>query len=102
MINTVNIKRARFNGLLQTGNPDSKEVVFMMGSCRGVPHLNFLNAAHNGRFKIYYVDPHDFHWDESDKLVDLHESIDKVAHDPRVQAAIQSATIFKSAKNTVT
>jgi hypothetical protein len=94
MITTVDIKRGRFNGLLQCGNPDSKEVVFMMGSCRGVPHLNFLSAAHGGRFKIYYVDPHDFHWDENDKLVDLHEAIDKVAHDPRVQAAIQSATIF--------
>ena len=94
MITTVGIKKARFNGLFQTGNPDAKEVVFMMGSCRGVPHLNFLNAAHAGRYKIYYVDPHDFHWDANDKLVDLYEAIDKVAHDSRVQDAIQSATIF--------
>ena len=51
MINTLNTKQGIFNGLFQCGNPDSKEVVFMMGSCRGVPHLNFLNAAHGGRCK---------------------------------------------------
>ena len=94
MITTVDTKRKRFDGLFQCGNPDSKEVVFMMGSCRGVPHLNFLNAAHNGRFKIYYVDPHDFHWDRQDNLVDLHTAIDAVAKDERVLNAIRSATIF--------
>jgi len=94
MITTVDTKRQRFNGLFQCGNPESKEVVFMMGSCRGVPHLNFLNAAHNGRFKIYYVDPHDFHWDAADNLVDLHAAIDTVAKDERVLHAIKSATIF--------
>lgn len=94
MINTQNIKSKRFDGLFQCGNPDSKEVVFMMGSCRGVPHLNFLNAAHNGRFKIYYVDPHDFHWDAANNLVDLHEAIDRASQDPRILAAFRSATIF--------
>lgn len=94
MINTLDIKSRRFDGLFQTGNPDSKEVVFMMGSCRGVPHLNFLNAANEGRFKIYYVDPHDFHWDREDNLVDLHAAIDAVAKDPRVLEALRSATVF--------
>lgn len=94
MINTLNIKQGRFNGLFQTGNPDSKEVVFMMGSCRGVPHLNFLNAANEGRFKIYYVDPHDFHWDANDNLVDLHEAIDAASKDERITNAFRSATIF--------
>ena len=94
MINTVNIKSKRFDGLFQCGNPDSKEIVFMMGSCRGVPHLNFLNAAHGGRFKIYYVDPHDFHWDARNNLVDLHEAIDRASQDPRILEAIRSATIF--------
>lgn len=94
MINTQNIKSKRFDGLFQCGNPDSKEVVFMMGSCRGVPHLNFLNAAHGGRFKIFYVDPHDFHWDARNNLVDLHEAIDRASQDPRVLEAIRSATIF--------
>lgn len=94
MITTLDIKQQRFNGLFQTGNPDSKEVVFMMGSCRGVPHLNFLNEAHGGRFKIYYVDPHDFHWDADENLTDIHAAIDRVAEDPRVVEAIRSATIF--------
>ena len=94
MINTQNIKSKRFDGLFQCGNPDSKEVVFMMGSCRGVPHLNFLNAAHNGRFKIYYVDPHDFHWDAQNNLVDLHEAIDTASKDPRTLEAFRSATVF--------
>lgn len=94
MINTQNIKSKRFDGLFQCGNPESKEVVFMMGSCRGVPHLNFLNAAHNGRFKIYYVDPHDFHWDAGNQIVDLHEAIDRAAQDSRITDAFKSATIF--------
>jgi len=94
MINTLNVKRKRFDGLFQTGNPDSKEVVFMMGSCRGVPHLNFLNAANEGRFKIFYVDPHDFHWDKDDQLTDLHTAIDAVAKDERVLEALRSATVF--------
>jgi hypothetical protein len=94
MINTLNIKRQRFNGLFQCGNPDSKEIVFMMGSCRGVPHLNFLNAANEGRFKIYYVDPHDYHWDAENNLTDLHAAIDAVSKDERVLAAIRSATVF--------
>lgn len=94
MINTLDIKLKRFDGLFQCGNPDSDEIVFMMGSCRGVPHLNFLNEAHNGRFKIYYVDPHDFHWDAQDNLVDIHAAIDAVAKDSRVTDAIQSASVF--------
>ena len=94
MITTVNTKSKRFDGLFQCGNPDSKEVVFMMGSCRGVPHLNFLNAAHNGRFKIYYVDPHDFHWDAANNLVDLRAAIDRAAQDTRITDAFKSATIF--------
>jgi len=94
MINTIDIKRKRFDGLFQCGNPNSKEVVFMMGSCRGVPHLNFLNAAHNGRFKIYYIDPHDYHWDAANNLVDLHAAIDRAAQDTRITDAFKSATIF--------
>ncbi len=94
MINTIDIKRKRFDGLFQCGNPDSKEVVFMMGSCRGVPHLNFLNAAHNGRFKIYYVDPHDFHWDAQNNLIDLRPAIDRAAQDTRITDVFKSATIF--------
>ena len=94
MINTIDIKRKRFDGLFQCGNPDSKEIVFMMGSCRGVPHLNFLNAAHNGRFKIYYVDPHDFHWDAANNLIDLRPAIDHAAQDTRITDAFKSATIF--------
>lgn len=94
MINTQNIKSKRFDGLFQCGNPDSREVVFMMGSCRGVPHLNFLNAAHGGRFKIFYVDPHDFHWDAANNLVDLHAAIDAASKDSRITDAFRSATIF--------
>lgn len=94
MINTINIKAKRFDGLFQCGNPDSKEVLLMVGSCRGVPHLNFLNAANGGRFKIYYVDPHDFHWDKQDNLVDLYATIDTVAKDERVLDIFRSATVF--------
>ena len=97
MITTHRIKKKRFDGLFQCGNPHSAEVVFMMGSCRGVPHLNFLNEANSligQRFKIYYVDPHDFHWDEGENLVDIHEAIDRASRDTRITDALRSATIF--------
>jgi hypothetical protein len=97
MITTHRIKKKRFDGLFQCGNPHSAEVVFMMGSCRGVPHLNFLNEANSlvgQRFKIYYVDPHDFHWDENENLVDIHTAIDRASRDTRIIDAFRSATIF--------
>lgn len=69
----------------------------MTGSCRGVPHLNFLaklNEALGQPLSIYYVDPHDFHWNAHDVMVDIEAAIRDASKDPHLLDVVSRTTIF--------
>jgi hypothetical protein len=97
MFNTLQIKQALFDGFFHCGDDASKDVVLMVGSCRGVPHLNFLHAWNeaNGRpFSIYYIDPVDYHWDRDGNWVDVTAALERAAADPVLHALLRRTTIF--------
>ena len=69
----------------------------MIGSCRGVPHLNHLNQwnMENGYpFLIYYIDPFDFNWDKDNNRVDGDAALAAAEWNPRILDIFERTTIF--------
>lgn len=97
MITTHQTKQGLYNGYFNVGNPTSQEVVLMVGSCRGVPHLNFLdkyNNAHGRPFLIYYIDPFDYHWDAAGNRIDMNAAIDNASKSAPFLDLMKRTTIF--------
>lgn len=96
MINTINIKQAQFE-VFRVGNAESKEVILIIGSCRSVPYLNYLdhyNKLNNNRFLIYFIDPFNYNWDVNENRVDSEAVITSLETDKNLLDIISSATIF--------
>lgn len=96
MINTQNIKEQQFS-VFRIGNEKSKEVILIIGSCRAVPYLNYLdeyNKLNNNRFLIYFIDPFNFNWDKDEKRVDYEQVILGLENDQNILDIISSTTIF--------
>ncbi len=97
MINTVQIKNQLFEGGFSAGDPAAGEVVLMLGSCRGVPHLNFLNwynETHGRPYSIHYIDPFDLNWDRTGHRTDLAEATARMEGDERITGLLERTTIF--------
>lgn len=97
MINTIHTKKGLFEGVFHVGSDSPEQTVLMLGSCRGVPHLNFLkalNEANGTPWRIYYIDPFDLNWDMAGNRVDFEAAMARAAADERILAVIRSATIF--------
>lgn len=71
--NTQSIKAPHYTqGFFSTGT--GPEVIVLLGSCRIVPYLNFLNYLNkDNRFTLVTVDVVNFSFDEHDKSVDGRE-----------------------------
>lgn len=96
MINTINIKQAQFE-VFRTGNPASKEVVLIIGSCRSVPYLNYLdyyNKLNNNKYLIYFIDPFNYNWDKDEKRVDSEAVITALETDKNLLDIFSSVKIF--------
>lgn len=96
MINTINIKQQQFS-VFRTGNSASKEVILIIGSCRSVPYLNYLDhySKKNGnRFLIYFIDPFNYNWDAQENRVNSEEVILKLETDKNLLDIISSTKIF--------
>lgn len=97
MISTHEIKRDRFK-VFRVGNPLSKEIIFLMGSCRVVSYLNYLDiwnrSIGNNRFLIYAIDPYDFNWDDQSNRVDLESTLIGRESDSNLLGILKSTTIF--------
>ncbi len=71
-INTVNTKHQQLaNGYYSIGS--GNETILVMGSCRSVPYMNYLNEwnkMNGNRFTINFIDPFNFNWNENDDRID--------------------------------
>lgn len=84
--NTTNISDSLNSGGLRVGDLSSCEVVLLFASCRGIPHLNYLNRYnddHGKPFFICFIDPYVFA---------MHNK--KAEDDENVKDIIGRATIF--------
>lgn len=96
MINTMNIKEKQFS-VFRIGNPASKEVVLIIGSCRSVPYLNYLdhyNKLNGNRFLVYFIDPFNYNWDKDENRVDSEAVITALETDKNLLDIFASVKIF--------
>lgn len=96
MINTINIKQKQFE-VFRVGNPSSKEVILIIGSCRSVPYLNYLdhyNSLHGNPFLIYFIDPFNYNWDAQENRVDSEQVILGLENDQNLLNIFKSTKIF--------
>lgn len=97
MITTHDIKRDRFK-VFRVGNPSSTETILVMGSCRVIPYLNYLEiwnrTVGGNRFLIYGIDPYDFNWDDAGNRVDLESTIAKLETDQNLLTILGTTKIF--------
>ena len=93
MITTYDIKQQQFS-VYRTGNKDSKEVILIMGSCRSVPYLNYLNQSVGNTHLIYFIDPFNYNWDVNDKFTDYEKVISELENDENLLSIFKSTKIF--------
>lgn len=96
MYSTYSIKE-QWKKVFCCGNPDSKEVILILGSCRVVPYLNYLhhyNETHGNRFKIYAIDPINYQVDINGAVMDTYRLLKALeTHKPFLEI-LKSVTIF--------
>lgn len=96
MINTVHIKQQQFN-VFRVGN-QSGEVILIMGSCRGVPYLNYIDYYNKtiggNKYLIYYIDPFNYNWNERDELVGCEAKLLELESDQSMLSILRSVKIF--------
>lgn len=97
MINTVTVK-PREGKVFTIGPDNADERILMVGSCRSVPYLNYLNRFitmnGGGPFRVQFIDPNDFHWDESGNQVDFDAALLGQEENQNVRRAISEATVY--------
>lgn len=96
MYNTVSVKE-QWQTVFCCGNPDAKEVVLILGSCRVVPYLNYLseaNAVCGNRFKIYCIDPINYQVDSAGNRLDTAGLLKALETDEHFLSILRSVTIF--------
>lgn len=97
MISTLDVKKKLYDGFFHVGDESSKEVILMSGSCRGIPHLNFIhqwNELHGRPFLIYYINPCDYHWDKNENEQDIQKALAEVAESPVLHDLLKRTKIF--------
>lgn len=98
MINTVHIKaKLREVFTVDTPRTTPEEVILIVGSCRSVAYLNYLefyNRTHGHPFRIHFIDPFDHNWDEHGNRVDFEQAINARETDPRLGAVLKSTSIY--------
>lgn len=96
MINTISIKEQQLKvGAFQTGS--GKEKVLIMGSCRSVPYINYLdkwNKENGNRFTIYFIDPFNWNWDAEDRRIDYVFALQQQEKNQYLLDILRSIDIF--------
>ena len=79
LINTVNTKIQQLSkGYFQSGYGSGSDVMLVVGSCRSVPYLNYINYLNAGnRFSIHFIDPFNFNYDSMDRRVDFESAVNQ-------------------------
>lgn len=96
MINTVQIKEQQLrNGTYKTGS--GKEVILIIGSCRAVPYLTYLNdwnAINDNRFTIHFIDPFSFNWNLQEERTDYQAELIKQEKNEYLLDVLKNTSIF--------
>jgi len=96
MINTLQIKTAQLaTGTYKTGS--GSEVILIVGSCRSVPYLTYLNDWNNqngNRFTIHFIDPFSWNWDMQENRVDYLQALAQQETNENLLNVLRSTTIF--------
>lgn len=95
MITTLDLKGGPVYSLYSDG--PAKESILIVGSCRSVPYLNYLhryNEMAGKPFRIQFVEPWNYHWNEAGGEQDFEAALLKAESDERILAALGDATIF--------
>lgn len=94
MIYTFTTKEQQLrNGFFRTGTGPKN--VLIVGSCRAMPYLNFLDRANkDNSMSIFYINPSDWHWNERGELVVMEAVVDALESDERILGVIRSANVF--------
>lgn len=96
MINTVNTKQGQLtDGYFKTGSGD--ELLLVIGSCRSVPYLNYLEKYNNqngNMFTIAFIDPFNFLYDKYDNRIDGEANIDSLETNESILYLLKSTSII--------
>lgn len=96
MISTLDIKKQQFS-VFRVGNQESGEVIMIIGSCRSVPYLNYLdhyNKLNGNKYLIYFIDPFNYNWDKDENRVDSESVITELETDRNLLNIFASTKIF--------
>lgn len=95
MIGTIHTKRQQLErGYFRVG--DGPEKLLIIGSCRAVPYLNYLDIwnKRHGRFTISFIDPCSWNWNLADDRVDYKAAINSKETDPAMLELLASTQIY--------
>lgn len=95
MIGTIQTKRQQLEkGYFRVG--DGSESLLLVGSCRAVPYLNYLDIwnKRHGRFTISFIDPCNWHWNLNDERVDYEAAINVKESDQAMLELLASTRIY--------
>lgn len=94
MINTITVKDQQIsNGFYSDGS--GPEVIFIEGSCRIVPYLNYFHYLNtNNRFTINAINVVLFHFDANNQLRDVDQATKQFESDQRMIAMLKSVKYF--------
>ena len=96
MINTINTKEQQLrNTYFSVGT--GAEVILVMGSCRSVQYMNYFNdynEANGNRFTINFIDPFNWHWNETDERVDYEQILLNLEKDERLLSMLKTVKVF--------
>lgn len=96
MITTNDIQRCAPVYSVYSEGP-AKESILIVGSCRTVPYLNYLvrhNRMAGNPYRIQFVEPWGFHWNEAGEFQDFDKALLYAESDERILTAFRDATIF--------
>lgn len=95
MITTISIKE-KLREVFEVGTGEKN--VLILGSCRTVAYLNYLNRWNRSwspePFRIFVIEPNNYHWDEHGSDVDLNAELEKLEDNERILSIIRGTEIF--------
>lgn len=94
MITTIEIKAA-LRDVFEIGNGDVN--VLILGSCRTVAYVNYLdryNRSAGEPFRIFVIEPNNYHWNELEQDVDMKQALTDCETNGRILRIIRNTDIF--------
>lgn len=95
MIGTVETKKQQLDkGYFRVG--DGPETLLLIGSCRSLPYLNYLDIwnKRHGRFTVTFIDPFYWNWNIRDERVPYEESINALETNSAILDLLASTNTY--------